>query len=183
MRVKLQKAKNHKRETFVDISVSDVKTLREQTGAGIMDCKKALIDACGDFDKAAQIIKEKGLETVNKKAHRDASDGLIEIYVHNGRIGAMVEVNCETDFVAKTDQFRELARSVAMQIAAMGPLYLSEKDIPDGQEVDPKQACLLSQPFVKDESVTIQDMVNEAIAKVGENIKIKRFTRYELGCS
>ena len=167
----------------MDISVSEVKTLREKTGAGIMDCKKALIDACGDFDKAAEIIKEKGLETVNKKANRDASDGLIEIYVHNGRIGALVEVNCETDFVAKTDQFKELARNVAMQIAAMNPLYLSEADIPEGQDADSKQACLLSQPFVKDESMTIQDMVNEAIAKVGENIKIKRFTRYELGCS
>jgi elongation factor Ts len=164
------------------ISTTDVKTLREQTGAGIMDCKKALVETNGDFEKAAQIIKEKGLETVNKKASRSASDGLIEVYVHNGRIGAMVEVNCETDFVAKTDQFKELARNVAMQVAAMCPTYVSNSDIPDGQDVDPKQACLLFQDFIKDESITVQDLVNDVIAKVGENIRIKRFTRYELGC-
>ena len=127
----------------MQISTADVKTLREKTGAGIMDCKKALVETNGDFDKAAEIIKEKGLETVNKKASRSARDGLIEVYVHNGRIGAMVEVNCETDFVAKTDQFKELVRNIAMQVAAMCPTYVSDNDIPDGEEVDHKQACLL----------------------------------------
>ena len=166
----------------MQISTADVKTLRERTGAGIMDCKKALVETNGDFEKAAEIIKEKGLETVNKKTSRFTSDGLIEVYVHNGRIGAMVEVNCETDFVAKTDQFKELARNIAMQVAAMCPTYVSDSDIPDGQDVDRKQACLLSQAFIRDESITVQDLVNDVIAKVGENIKVTRFTRYELGC-
>jgi elongation factor Ts len=166
----------------VQISTADVKTLREQTGAGIMDCKKALVETNGDFDKATRVIKEKGLETVNKRASRPASDGLIEVYVHNGRIGAMVEVNCETDFVAKTDQFKVLARNIAMQVAAMCPTYVSDSDIPDDQDVDSKQASLLAQAFIKDESITIQDLVNDVIAKVGENIIVKRFARYELGC-
>lgn len=166
----------------MEITTADVKTLRGKTGAGIMDCKKALIEANGDFEKAEEIIKAKGLETVNKKANRAASDGLIDIYVHNGRIGAMVEVNCETDFVAKTDQFRELVHNIAMQIAAMCPDYVSKSDVPDGVDVDVKQACLLSQPFIRDESKTIQDMIHDVIAKVGENIQIKRFVRYELGC-
>jgi len=166
----------------VQISTADVKSLRERTGAGIMDCKKALVETNGDSEKAAEIIKAKGLETVNKKASRAASDGLIEVYVHNGRIGAMVEVNCETDFVAKTDQFKELARNIAMQIAAMCPVYISDSDVPEGQDVDAKQACLMSQAFIRDESMIILDLVNDVIAKVGENIRIKRFARYELGC-
>lgn len=166
----------------MQISTADVKTLRERTGAGIMDCKKALIESNGDFDRAEEIIKAKGLETVNKKASRAASDGLIEVYVHNGRIGAMVEINCETDFVAKTDQFKELARNIAMQVAAMCPTYVSTDEVPNGQDIDVKQACLLSQAFIRDETMTVQDLVNDVIAKVGENIRIKRFARYELGC-
>ena len=166
----------------MEISTADVKTLRGKTGAGIMDCKKALIEAQGDFEKAEEIIKAKGLETVNKKASRAVSEGLIDTYVHNRRIGAMVEVNCETDFVAKTDQFKELAHNIAMQVAAMCPDYVSESDVPDGVEVDVKQACLLSQSFIRDESMTIKDLVNDVIAKVGENIQVKRFSRYELGC-
>jgi elongation factor Ts len=167
----------------VEITIEVIKTLRGKTGAGIMDCKKALKDAAGDFDKACQIIKEKGLETANKKANRATGDGLVETYVHNGRIGAMVEVNCETDFVAKTEQFKDLARNIAMQITAMAPTYVSQDDVPEGQDVDPKQDCLLSQPFVRDDSLTVQDLINEVIAKVGENIQVKRFNRYELGCS
>lgn len=164
-------------------TVDAIKELREKTGAGIMDCKKALAAACDDFDKACDILKEKGLAIAAKKAARTASMGLVEIYVHGGgRVGSMVEVNCETDFVARTDQFKQLAHDIAMQVAAMNPAYICEANLPkDNKDLDPKQVCLLSQAFIKDQQKTIQDIITEVIAKVGENIQVRRFVRYELG--
>ena len=167
----------------MQLTVDIIKTLRERTGAGIMDCKKALLETNGDCDRASEILKSKGLAIVQKKAKRVASQGLIEIYVHGGgRIGAMVEVNCETDFVARTGEFKELAHDLAMQVAAMDPTYVGEKDIPQGEETEPSQTCLLLQPFIKDQQQTVQDVINEVIARVGENIQVRRFIRYELGC-
>ena len=165
------------------ISLEMIKELREQSGAGIMDCRNTLLVAEGDIDKALQILKENGLLKAKKKAERATSQGLVEAYVHaGGRIGAMVELNCETDFVARTDEFRELAHCLAMQVAAMSPQFISEEDIPEeADDVDPKAACLLLQPYIKDPAMTIQDVIVEAVAKVGENIKVGRFTRFELG--
>jgi len=164
------------------ISVEMIKELREQSGAGIMDCRNTLVVAEGDMDKALQILKENGLLKAKKKAERATSQGLVEAYVHaGGRIGAMVELNCETDFVARTDEFREMAHCLAMQVAAMSPQFISEEDIPEEADVDPKAACLLLQPYIKDPTMTIQDIIVEAIARVGENIKVGKFTRFELG--
>ncbi len=166
----------------MDITTEKIKTLREQSGAGIMDCRSALVGCAGDIDKALQILKEKGLLKAQKKAERTTGQGLIESYIHTaGRIGAMVEVNCETDFVARTDEFKGLAHCLAMQVAAMNPQYVSEKDIPEGKEVVPAEACLMLQPYIKDPTKVIKDIIVETIAKTGENIKISRFIRYELG--
>lgn len=163
-------------------TVADIRALRERTGAGIMDCKKALLEANGDWDQASEILKQKGLALVEKKASRIASQGLIEVYLHKGgRIGAMVEVNCETDFVARTSEFKNLAHNLAMQVAAMEPTFVSDKDIPQGEEIEPSQACLLLQPFIKDPQKSVQQVINETIAKVGENIQVRRFARFELG--
>ena len=164
------------------ISVEMIKELREQSGAGIMDCRNTLVVAKGNMDKALQILKENGLLKAKKKAERATGQGLVEAYVHaGGRIGAMVELNCETDFVARTDEFREMAHCLAMQVAAMSPQFIAEEDIPEEADVDPKAACLLLQPYIKDPTMTIQDIIVEAIARVGENIKVGRFTRFELG--
>jgi len=166
----------------LDIATGQVKELREKTGAGIMDCKKALAEAKGDFTKATEILSERGLAIARKKADRPANQGIIESYVHQGgRIGVIVEVNCETDFVARTPEFKELAHDIALQIAAMSPQFITTEDIPVGNEVDPKETCLLLQPFVKDPARAIQDIITETIAKVGENIKVRRFSRFELG--
>ena len=167
----------------MDIATGQVKELREKTGAGIMDCKKALAEAEGDFAKATELLNERGLALARKKVDRAANQGIIESYVHQGgRIGVIVEVNCETDFVARTPEFKELVHDIALQIAAMDPQFLSEEDIPAGNEAAPEEACLMLQPFVKDPSKTIKDIITETIAKVGENIKIRRFSRFELGC-
>lgn len=139
--------------------------LREATSAGVMDCKKALDDAGGDFDKAKQLIFERGVAKAEKRAERKTGAGLLETYVHNGRIGVILELRCETDFVAKTDVFKTLAHDLVMHIASMNPETPEE---------------LLKQPFVKDESITIGDLVTQAIAKTGENIKVERFCRYEI---
>ena len=164
-------------------TVADIKALRERTGAGIMDCRKALLEADGDWDQASEILKQKGLALVEKKVKRIASQGLIEVYLHGGgRIGAMVEVNCETDFVARTSEFKDLAHSLAMQVAAMEPTFVSDKDIPQGEEIEPSQECLLLQPFIKDPQKSVQQVINETIAKVGENIQVRRFAKFELGC-
>ena len=162
------------------ITIQTIKELRGATGAGIMDCKKALQEASGNMDDATEILRKQGFAKAEKKAHREVSQGLVEAYIHTGgRIGALVEVNCESDFVAKTDELKTLAHDLAMQVAATDPTFLNSEGIPEG--VEPNEACLLSQPFIKDPERTIQDIVTETIAKVGENIKIRRFARFELG--
>ncbi len=166
------------------VTTDKIKTLREQTGAGIMDCRSALVGCDGDIDKALEALKKKGLIKAQKKAERKTGAGLVEAYIHTaGRIGALVEVNCETDFVARTDEFKGLAHCLAMQVAAMNPQYVTEKDIPKAKakEVVAAEACLISQPYIKDPTKTISDVITETIAKTGENIKVSRFIRYELG--
>ena len=167
----------------MEISITSIKELREQCGAGIMDCRNALIKAEGDMEKALEDLREAGCLKAAKKMERATEQGLIESYIHvGGRIGAMIEVNCETDFVARTDVFKELAHNLAMQVAAMCPQYISDEDIPEGTEVeDTETACLLKQAYIKDQAITIQDVIVEAIARLGENIRISRFTRFELG--
>jgi elongation factor Ts len=193
------------------ISVDLIKDLREKTGAGMMECKRALTESSGDFEKAIDLLRQKGLATALKKAGRIASEGLIESYIHMGKIGTMVEVNCETDFVARTDDFKELVKDIAMHIAAATPQYLTREEVPRDvierekeiyraqvsgkpQHVVEKilegklekfytDTCLLDQIFIKDpdQKKTIKDLVTEKIAKVGENIMIKRFARFQLG--
>jgi len=194
------------------ITAGMVKELRESTGAGMMDCKKALTETNGDMDKAVDFLREKGLAAAAKKAGRVAAEGLVESYIHGGgRIGVLLEINCETDFVAKTDGFKALARDIAMQIAAANPSYVSRSEVPanvieherevlraqalnegkpanivekmiDGRvEKYYKEVCLLEQLFIKDTDKTITQLINESISKIGENINIRRFTRYQLG--
>ncbi|MCL0032567.1 translation elongation factor Ts [Peptococcaceae bacterium] len=164
-----------------------VKELRERTGAGMMDCKKALAEAGGDIDKAVNLLREKGLAAAAKKAGRVAAEGVVSSYIHgDGRIGVLVEVNCETDFVAKTDEFKELVKDIAMQIAAAKPEYVRREDVPESvieKEIEKhyKEICLLDQPFIKNPDITVQQLVNEKIAKIGENIVVRRFVRFELG--
>ena len=159
-----------------------IKELRDQSGAGIMDCRNALLEAEGDMEKALQTLKEKGVLKAEKKIQRATANGLIEAYIHTGgRIGAMVEVNCESDFVARTDEFKELAHHLAMQVAATAPRFTSMEEMPEGIEIEPQAACLLLQADIKNPDKTVQDIIIEAIAKVGENIKVSRFARFELG--
>ncbi|MCX6007534.1 MAG: translation elongation factor Ts, partial [Chloroflexi bacterium] len=149
----------------MDISADKVKELRQKTGAGVMDCKKALTTAGGDFEKACGIIAERGLAIAKKKSERVAEQGVIECYVHTGNhLGVMVEVNCETDFVARTPDFKELAHNIALQISAMSPQYISADEIPQDIEVEKQAACLLLQPFIKDPSKSIQDIITETVA-------------------
>ena len=197
---------------MAEITAALVKELRERTGAGMMDCKKALSATDGDLEKAIDFLREKGLAAAAKKAGRVAAEGLVEDYIHGGgRIGVLVEVNCETDFVAKTDAFKELVKDIAMHIAATNPSYLKREEVPTAEleheqavlaeqarnEGKPekiiekmvagriekyyKEVCLMEQPFVKDPDKTISDLITESIAKIGENISIRRFTRYQLG--
>jgi len=194
------------------ISASMVKELRERTGSGMMDCKKALAECGGDVDKAADFLREKGLAAAAKKAGRIAAEGLVESYIHGaGRIGVLIEVNCETDFVAKTDNFKSFVRDLAMQVAATKPEYVNKEDVPEEvlehersilraqalNEGKPekivdkmvvgrvekyyKDVCLMEQAFVKDPDITVKHMLNEQVAKIGEKISIRRFVRYELG--
>lgn len=194
------------------VSAAAVKELRERTGAGMLDCKKALDETGGDIDKAIALLREKGLAAAANKAGRIATEGVVESYIHaGGRIGVLVEVNCETDFVAKTDQFREFARDIAMQIAAANPKFVRREEVPADEiekekEILKNQAlnegkpekivekmvegriskyyeeyCLLEQSFIKDPDKTISELLNEKISKIGENITIRRFVRYELG--
>jgi elongation factor Ts len=159
-----------------------IKELRSQCGAGVMECRNALLEVEGDMTKALQILKEKGLLKAEKKADRVTAQGLVEAYVHTGgRIGALVEVNCETDFVARTDEFKELVHDLAMQVTALSPQYISEEELPNGADDDPQAVCLLQQPFIRDPGKTVRDMIVEVIAKVGENIRVSRFIRFELG--
>jgi len=163
-------------------SAEDVKKLRELTGAGMLDCKNALDKAGGDFNKAVEILKEQGHAAAAKRAERETAHGIVEFYMHHNKtLGAMVELNCETDFVARTDDFQTLARQIALQVAGANPIYISKEEIPAGSEDDPKEVCLLEQPFIQDESKTVGQMVKETIAKTGENIRVKRFARFELG--
>ena len=167
----------------MQISAAIIKELREKTGAGVINCKNALLEAEGNAEQAAEILNQRGLALARKKADRTASQGIIEAYAHpGGQIAALVEVNCETDFVARTDEFKELAHNLALQIAAMSPKFISLEDMPDETGLDQKEACLLLQPFIKDPNKTIQDIITETIAKTGENIRVHRFTRFELGC-
>ncbi len=163
------------------IPTDRVKELREQSGAGIMECRNVLLETEGDIEKALQILKHRSLFKAEKKRKRAASQGLIEAYIHGGgRIGAMVEVNCETDFVARTDEFKELAHNLAMQVVAQDPQFISPEEVPEGARIEPQEACLLLQPYIKDLDITIQDIIDQTIARVGENIKVSRFTRFEL---
>lgn len=194
------------------VTAQMVKELRERTGAGMLDCKKALAETNGDMEKAVDFLREKGLAAAAKKAGRVAAEGVVEAYIHGGgRIGVMVEINCETDFVAKTEGFRGLARDVAMQIAAANPQYVRREEVPaeaveremevlraqalnEGKPANIvekmivgrldkfyKEICLMEQGFIKDPDKTITQLINENIAKIGENIHIRRFTRYQLG--
>ena len=164
------------------VSLEMIKELREETGAGIMQCRNALEKHEGNREKALEFLKEQGLLKAKEKAERTAAEGLIEAYIHTGgRVGAMIELNCETDFVARTDEFKELAHNLAMQVAAMAPQFVSEADMPKGADVEPSVACLLLQPYIKDQDLTIGDIITETIARVGENIKVSRFARFELG--
>lgn len=194
------------------ITTEMIKTLRESTGAGILDCRKALEQSNGDMNAALDFLREKGLATATKRASRNASEGVIDLYNHgNGRVGVMVEVNCESDFVGKTEAFRNLAHEIALQIAASSPMYILESDIPaeviehetkiatakaleEGKKeaVIPKivegaikkfkdENVLMLQPYIRDESITIQQLINEKIAALGENIVVRRFARWALG--
>ena len=196
----------------MEITTEMVKELRAATNAGISDCKKALVEADGDFKKAVDWLREKGMSAAAKRSDRVASQGMVELYSHgNGRVGVMVEINCETDFVARAEAFRSLAHEIALQIAATSPQYISEKDIPADvlaheaeiakarvlEEGKPEavaakivegrlkkfkeEVCLLSQPYIRDESATIEQILNQNIASIGESIIIRRFQRWELG--
>ena len=164
------------------ISAEDVKKLREQTGAGMLDSKNALEKAEGDLDKAKEILNEAGFAAATKRADRETAEGLVQSYIHhNQRVGALVEVNCETDFVSRTDDFKELVAAIALQIGGAQPKYVSLEDVPADSDEDPKDVVLLEQPYLRDESKTVADLVRETISKTGENIRIKRFARFELG--
>lgn len=194
------------------VTAAMVKELRERTGAGMMDCKKALVDTNGDIEKAIDELRTKGLAKAAKKAGRSASEGVAISYIHGGgRIGVLVEVNCETDFVAKTEEFKQLAYDMAMQIAASNPAYVSreevsvnvinrEKEVLRAQALEEgkpekvvdkmvegriekyfKENCLLEQPFIKDPEKTVQELIHENIARIGENISVRRFARFEVG--
>ena len=166
----------------MEVSVEMIKALRERTGAGIMDCKRALQQTNGDLQKAEELLREQGIAKAAKKASRATNQGAVESYIHSGgRIGAMVEVNCETDFVARTPEFKDLAHDLAMQVAAMSPLYVDSSDIPEGDQVDPQVACLMQQPYIKDPTRAVRDLVTEAVAKLGENVRVRRFSRFSLG--
>ena len=197
--------------TMANISIDDVRKLRELTGSGISDCKKALEEAEGDYVKAEEWLRKKGITGAAKKSGRTAAEGLIGSYVHNGKVGVLVEVNCETDFVARNEDFQALVRDIALHIAALNPQYVRREEIP--AEVLEKEkeiervklreqkkpeamiekiltgkigkyfetVCLVDQPFVKDDKKKVHEVVTEAIAKIGENISIRRFTRYQVG--
>jgi len=196
----------------MNVGKNEVKELRERTGAGVSDCKKALVEAAGDMDKAIELLREKGLAAAAKKAGRIASEGIVESYIHGkGRIGVLIEVNCETDFVAKNEDFRAFVKDISMQIAASKPEYVRREEVPteviekekeilraqaanegkpanvidrmvDGRiEKFFKEQCLLEQEFIKNSDQTVLQVVNEKIVTIGENISIRRFVRYEMG--
>jgi elongation factor Ts len=164
------------------VDVEAVKALRALTGAGVMECKRAREEAGGDMEKAQAILRARGAVSAAKVAHRETRQGVVEAYIHSGgRIGALVEVNCETDFVARTAVFQGLAHDLAMQVVAMAPKYISPEEMPPGETAPPAEVCLLQQPFVKDPTRTVRDRINEVIAQTGENIRVRRFARFALG--
>ena len=190
------------------ITIEDIKKLKELSGVGLTDAKQALVEAEGDFDKALEAMRKKGLTKAEKRGDRETREGLVDSYIHDGRIGAIVEVNCETSFVAKTDEFKDLAHKLAMQVASMSPLYVSENDIPEevrsakmkeleenfkGPENMKEQILagqakkafsdkvLLNQPYILDDTKTVEQFIKDNIAKMGENITVKQFKRIELG--
>ena len=164
------------------VDVQLVRTLRDQTGAGIMDCKEALENSDGDLEKAVLALREKGVASAVKRVGRETNEGVIETYLHTGgRVGAMVELGCETDFVARTEEFQKLAHDIAMQVAAMGPVYVSEDDIEEGDARPPAQIALMLQPFIKNSSSSVGEMIKELAGKVGENIRVIRFSRLAVG--
>lgn len=161
------------------VNIDQIKQLRQETGVSISECRKALEETKGDNEKAKEILRKWGKELAGKKAERDVSLGIVESYIHpNKRIGAMVELRCETDFVAKSEDFKKLAHELCLQIAAMNPLFLDEKDIPKKNKE--KGIVLMSQPWVKDDTKTIKEVIEEYIAKLGENIIIKKFIRFDI---
>jgi elongation factor Ts len=167
---------------ILEISTAQIKELRAKCGAGIMECRNSLLDAKGDMENALKMLKERGQLKAARKAESATGQGLIESYIHIGcRIGAMIELNCETDFVARTNEFKELAHNLAMQVAAQDPQYVSKEEISQGDEREIEAACLLLQPYIRDTSKTVQDIIVETIVMVGENIKVGRFARFELG--
>ena len=166
------------------VSVEEVKRLREETGAGVMDAKRALDEASGDFDAARKLLRERGIAAAAKRSERATSQGVVESYIHGGgRIGALVELNCETDFVARTDDFKGLAREIAMQVAASDPKGLSVEDLPSDLDGDREAQALLTQTYIREPSQTVQDLIQDVIAKTGENVRVSRFARFELGGS
>jgi len=163
------------------VTVDDIKTLRESTGAGIMECKEALEQSQGDQNKATDILRTKGFAQVAKRSDRDTTEGVVEAYIHTGgRVGAILELGCETDFVARTPDFKDLAHALAMQVAAMAPAYVGNGDHPEEDTRPTAQVDLLQQPFIKDSSQQIGEIIQELAAKVGENIKVVRFSRLAL---
>jgi len=164
------------------ISIEAVKELRSRTNAGVLECNKALLEASGDVEKAIEILEHRGLAIAEKKKDVAVAEGVIVAYIHHTRrIGALVELNCESDFVAHTEEFQRLAHDLAMQVAATSPQFITSEEMPSETEVDPQAACLLSQPFIKEPDKTVQEIIAQTIAKVGENIKVRRFARFELG--
>lgn len=166
----------------MEISVDQIKALRDLTGAGIMDCKRALQEANGDSSKAQQLLRTKGIAKAADKVGRETREGLVEAYIHSGnRIGSLVELNCETDFVSRLPEFRELAHQLAMQVVAMAPQYVDRSQMPVEDSRDPDEVCLLQQPYIKDNARVIQDLVTDLSARVGEHILVRRFSRFALG--
>jgi elongation factor Ts len=166
----------------VEISAALVKQLRDRTNAGVMECKRALTEAKGDLKAAENLLAEWGLNRADKKSGRETNQGLVDTYIHGGgRIGAMVELNCETDFVARNDMFRQLAHDIAMQVAAMNPKYVSAEEVTADDVGRPEELALLEQAFIKDPKQKIGDLIKEAIVKTGENVQLRRFVRFELG--
>jgi elongation factor Ts len=147
-----------------------------------MECKLALEECDGNLEQAAEALRQKGFAQAARRSDRATTEGLIEAYVHTGgRVGGMVELGCETDFVARTPEFKALAHDIAMQVAAMAPLYLEADDVPEADGVDPQEACLMQQPFIKDPTKTVQELVTEVVARLGENVQVRRFKRFALG--
>ncbi len=164
------------------VSTELIRTLRDQTGAGIMDCKQALEGSDGDLEKATEALRAKGLADTAKRVGRATNEGIIESYIHTGgRVGAIVELGCESDFVARMEEFKQMAHDIAMQVAAMAPIYLDQEDIEDGEERPAAQVALLAQPFIKNGSASVGEMVRELAAKTGENVKVIRFQRLAVG--